>query len=154
MLFNIVEKLPTESPAVVACCNPIPPLVRLHANDIATLIGDALEESKTAPLESVQFIAQPPREPSHMRFDDSSDEATDNEGEDMEIDSTIPGHVKRKLPEVFVANIAVVNKASKSKLFGGNLAKPIVSETAIFPLHFSFHFSRMKLFKRERKSRK
>ena len=38
MLVRLAESMPTEASKVIECCNPIPPLVRIHANDLALLI--------------------------------------------------------------------------------------------------------------------
>jgi hypothetical protein len=42
MMFQIARLTPADADGVLACCNPIPPLVRLHANDLAALIQAAL----------------------------------------------------------------------------------------------------------------
>lgn len=41
MLFQIAEHLPRESSGVLACCNPVPPLVMQHVTDIHRLIVQA-----------------------------------------------------------------------------------------------------------------
>ncbi|KAH3824860.1 hypothetical protein DPMN_126714 [Dreissena polymorpha] len=49
MLLQICDILPRERPGVLACCNPIPPLVRQYLNEIHTIIMKARE----APLTKV-----------------------------------------------------------------------------------------------------
>ncbi|KAF9936813.1 exosome nuclease subunit [Mortierella alpina] len=39
MLFTLAEKMPEEAAKVLACCNPVPPLVKMNATDIAFLIS-------------------------------------------------------------------------------------------------------------------
>ncbi|KAI8599802.1 ribonuclease H-like domain-containing protein, partial [Dissophora ornata] len=38
MLFKLADQMPVEATNVLACCNPIPPIVQMHASDIAMLI--------------------------------------------------------------------------------------------------------------------
>jgi len=38
MLFTLADQMPEEASKVLACCNPVPPLVRMNATDIALLI--------------------------------------------------------------------------------------------------------------------
>eukprot|EP01102_Stenamoeba_stenopodia_P020888 TRINITY_DN8292_c0_g1_i1.p1 TRINITY_DN8292_c0_g1~~TRINITY_DN8292_c0_g1_i1.p1 ORF type:complete len:1022 (-),score=235.38 TRINITY_DN8292_c0_g1_i1:83-3148(-) len=44
MMFHIAEVLPTEMEALLACCNPVPPLVRINAADLVQIIVDAKRE--------------------------------------------------------------------------------------------------------------
>lgn len=37
MLVELAARAPRESPGILACCQPIPPLVRLYAPDLATV---------------------------------------------------------------------------------------------------------------------
>ncbi|NWU95196.1 EXOSX protein, partial [Upupa epops] len=43
MLLKIAEELPKEPQGIVACCNPVPPLVRQQINDLHLLIRQARE---------------------------------------------------------------------------------------------------------------
>ncbi|KAH3824824.1 hypothetical protein DPMN_126677 [Dreissena polymorpha] len=52
MLLQICDILPRERPGVLACCNPIPPLVRQYLNEIHTIIMKARE----APLTKVHNL--------------------------------------------------------------------------------------------------
>lgn len=41
MLFHICEVIPKDIPSLLNCCNPVPPLVRLYANDILKIIDES-----------------------------------------------------------------------------------------------------------------
>nr|XP_033777865.1 exosome component 10 isoform X2 [Geotrypetes seraphini] len=43
MLLKIVEELPKEPQGIIACCNPVPPLVRQQINELHLLIQQARE---------------------------------------------------------------------------------------------------------------
>ncbi|XP_053818916.1 exosome component 10 [Vidua chalybeata] len=43
MLLKIAEELPKESQGIIACCNPVPPLVRQQINELHLLIQQARE---------------------------------------------------------------------------------------------------------------
>lgn len=49
MLLQICERLPREMQGILACCNPIPPLVRSNLLDLHKIILKAREQ----PLEKV-----------------------------------------------------------------------------------------------------
>lgn len=54
MMFQIARLTPADADGVLACCNPIPPLVRLHAADLAVLIQAAVSAVDTdLPMETV-----------------------------------------------------------------------------------------------------
>lgn len=94
MLMALSGRLPMDGPNVLGCCNPIPPLVRIYANEIAALIKrtstdyrqnpDArrqeLEreriayENKQKRLEEVRL-----RGPTHIRFGNEDTMDTDDE---------------------------------------------------------------------------
>jgi hypothetical protein len=44
MLFHIAELVPTSVPALLACCNPVPPLVRINAEILVDVITAARAE--------------------------------------------------------------------------------------------------------------
>lgn len=44
MMFQTARLMPTDATGVLACCNPVPPLVRLHAQDLAIIIVAAVKE--------------------------------------------------------------------------------------------------------------
>jgi hypothetical protein len=41
MLFALAQKMPTEASGVISCCNPVPPLVRMNATELAYEIQNA-----------------------------------------------------------------------------------------------------------------
>ncbi|XP_031701722.1 exosome complex component 10 [Anarrhichthys ocellatus] len=43
MMIKISEELPREPQGIIACCNPIPPLVRQHVNELHLLVQQARE---------------------------------------------------------------------------------------------------------------
>jgi hypothetical protein len=44
MLFHVAELVPTSVPALLACCNPVPPLVRINAEILIDVITAARAE--------------------------------------------------------------------------------------------------------------
>lgn len=52
MLLQISESLPREMQGILACCNPIPPIVRQHLNPLHKIILMAREQ----PLVKVSFL--------------------------------------------------------------------------------------------------
>lgn len=52
MMFQIAENLPKEPPGIIACCNPVPPLVKQRVMDIHQLVLQAREFDpvKTRPV--------------------------------------------------------------------------------------------------------
>ncbi|OAQ33436.1 hypothetical protein K457DRAFT_107077 [Linnemannia elongata AG-77] len=66
MMFTLAEKMPEESAAVLACCNPVPPPVRMHATDLALLIAQT--KSRVTSLAASQKVVEI-QVPVHVRFD-------------------------------------------------------------------------------------
>ncbi|KAM9343591.1 LOW QUALITY PROTEIN: exosome complex component 10-like [Pholidichthys leucotaenia] len=54
MMCKISEELPKEPQGVIACCNPVPPLVRQHINELHLLVQQARE----MPLLKAEIAAQ------------------------------------------------------------------------------------------------
>lgn len=54
MLFKISEELPKEPQGIIACCNPVPPLVRQQVNELHLLVQQARE----MPLLKAEIIAE------------------------------------------------------------------------------------------------
>lgn len=52
MLLKISEMLPKESSGILACCSPIPPLVRQCLHEIHNIVKKAREQT----FENVWFI--------------------------------------------------------------------------------------------------
>ncbi|KAL7750457.1 exosome nuclease subunit [Sorochytrium milnesiophthora] len=70
MLFSIAERLPTDQASVLACCTPIPPLVRVHSTDIVHTIRK-LKESLTAAqvASAIEVVGGvEPKAPTHITF--------------------------------------------------------------------------------------
>lgn len=57
MLFHIAELLPREMQGILACCNPVPPLVRQHLLHLHKIVLKAREQ----PLEKVIVAEEAPR---------------------------------------------------------------------------------------------
>ncbi|KAI8588004.1 ribonuclease H-like domain-containing protein, partial [Geranomyces variabilis] len=45
MLFTCADRCPTTQEGILGCCNPVPPLVRVYASDIAMIVENALSEA-------------------------------------------------------------------------------------------------------------
>ncbi|KAK9762960.1 exosome nuclease subunit [Basidiobolus ranarum] len=60
MLFVLSERMPTDTPGVLGCCSPIPPIVRLFASDLAFLIlrtkSDAEARISKSKFKEIQLI--------------------------------------------------------------------------------------------------
>ncbi|KAJ3166322.1 exosome nuclease subunit [Geranomyces variabilis] len=46
MLFTCADRCPTTQEGILGCCNPVPPLVRVYASDIAMIVENALSEAQ------------------------------------------------------------------------------------------------------------
>ncbi|KAF9581222.1 exosome nuclease subunit [Lunasporangiospora selenospora] len=68
MLFTLAEKMPNEGAAVLACCNPVPPPVKMNAGDIALLISRTML-SVGLPTTGAGYKLVEMDVPSHIRFD-------------------------------------------------------------------------------------
>jgi ribonuclease D len=60
MLFRVSEIMPCDSVALFACCNPVPPIVKLYATDIVSIVINAKKEVWTIMLQSLNFIQTTP----------------------------------------------------------------------------------------------
>ncbi|KAG7258399.1 hypothetical protein CRUP_028440, partial [Coryphaenoides rupestris] len=54
MLIKVAEELPKETQGIIACCNPVPPLVRQQVNELHLLVQQARE----MPLLKAEIVAQ------------------------------------------------------------------------------------------------
>lgn len=54
MMIKVAEELPKEPQGIIACCNPVPPLVRQQVNELHLLVQQARE----MPLLKAEIIAQ------------------------------------------------------------------------------------------------
>jgi len=65
MLVKMAQALPTESPDVLACCDPVPPLVRMKAMDLALLLYEIVNDrSNTVSDEAQSSYGRATRNPS------------------------------------------------------------------------------------------
>ncbi|XP_068771851.1 exosome complex component 10 isoform X2 [Struthio camelus] len=95
MLLKIAEELPKEPQGIVACCNPVPPLVRQQINELHLLIQQAREMpllkseialavKKRAPLSTSERLENTffgPHDSSRIPADDfQNNSALDSEG--------------------------------------------------------------------------
>ncbi|XP_031552004.1 exosome component 10-like [Actinia tenebrosa] len=64
MLFNLTESLPREPTGVLACCNPVPTLLKQYANEVHQIIQDAKERSVTVTEENISSTEATPMETS------------------------------------------------------------------------------------------
>ena len=59
MLLQIAESLPREMQGILACCNPIPPLVRQHLNYLHQIVLKAREQPLLKPIINESNIVRP-----------------------------------------------------------------------------------------------
>lgn len=59
MLFHIAELMPTDAPSLLACCNPIPPLVKQQTADLVLLVQRARDPSDASATTSEQRPVAP-----------------------------------------------------------------------------------------------
>ncbi|NXW03914.1 EXOSX protein, partial [Fregetta grallaria] len=94
MLLKIAEELPKEPQGIIACCNPVPPLVRQQINELHLLIQQAREMpllktevalavKKKAPLSSPERLENTffgPHDSSRIPMDDFQNNCALDEG--------------------------------------------------------------------------
>lgn len=61
MMFQIAEILPREPQGILACCNPIPPLIRQNLQEVSHLVQKSREVSLSEPLPSSRPQPHPPQ---------------------------------------------------------------------------------------------
>ncbi|XP_054464989.1 exosome component 10 [Anoplopoma fimbria] len=54
MMSKISEELPREPQGIIACCNPVPPLVRQHVNELHLLV----QQARDMPLLKAEIVVQ------------------------------------------------------------------------------------------------
>ncbi|XP_066931210.1 exosome complex component 10-like isoform X2 [Clytia hemisphaerica] len=94
MMFQIAENLPKEPPGVIACCNPVPPLVKQHLIDVHRLVLKAREYD---PAENLQVTSDTSR---NIRHEDSYDidSRLDTGKTGFEIYSIIGPKIEQRIP--------------------------------------------------------
>ncbi|RKO82918.1 ribonuclease H-like domain-containing protein, partial [Blyttiomyces helicus] len=88
MMWALATRMPTESAGVLGCCQPVPPLVRLHAPELAVIIEHARveglknRERKEAEMKKIEeekaertrkWEEERARGPLHTRFGDDAE---------------------------------------------------------------------------------
>ena len=53
MMLKICTELPREMQGILACCNPVPPLVRQHLGALHTIVLSARERTVDPPVDPV-----------------------------------------------------------------------------------------------------
>lgn len=89
MLLQIATILPREQQGILACCNPIPPLVRQQLNEIHMIVLKARE----MPLEKVSAVRKSvaPEAQESIEYDLSMHDRLDRDhGVEMSVDWTKP----------------------------------------------------------------
>jgi exosome complex exonuclease RRP6 len=133
MMFTLAEKMPEESAAVLACCNPVPPPVRMHATDLALLIAQT--KSRVTSLAVSQKIVEI-QVPVHVRFDpktglQGTDEAKTSSSTDAPSTTSAPA-VKTITPSSQSSKSLI---ASSSSMFQSSKG-PIVNRPVVDPTPF------------------
>ncbi|KAJ2882861.1 exosome nuclease subunit [Coemansia asiatica] len=119
MLFTIADRMPTDVPALLAACQPTPPLLRLYATDVVRIIALAksVAEKRVAEFKDIVGAAHKesmPDRPVHTRFDEAA--ATDDD--DVEMDAS---EAVQDLPDILTpAALASAQRlmSPSSSLFG------------------------------------
>ncbi|KAG0200226.1 exosome nuclease subunit [Mortierella sp. GBA30] len=117
MLFTLAEKMPEEASQVLACCNPVPPPVKMNATDIAMLISRT--RSSVKPVMG-GFKPVEISEPIHVRFDPKTGLQSTEEGKKPMAGSTTTTTSGRPTPleKAGRAQVGRVVAAVGSSLFG------------------------------------
>jgi exosome complex exonuclease RRP6 len=108
MMISIVERLPKDVPSLLACCTPIPPLVRMAATDLVGLITEAQSAAAVAAAAgytvsvAAAAASAPVKRPTHVRFGDAED---DDEDED---------HVKTRSEALLPTDLSPVEPVVQS----------------------------------------
>ncbi|KAG7172527.1 exosome component 10-like [Homarus americanus] len=121
MLLQITEVLPKEMQGVLACCNPIPPLVKTELLTLHTIIREAREQPlidiKLNPLqEHLPVGVMPSSEDLHMNFICKHDLSHCEENPtDL---PTLLNPRETLLGDLFLQNIVDISLKDQSQLFG------------------------------------
>ncbi|ORY07321.1 hypothetical protein K493DRAFT_310245 [Basidiobolus meristosporus CBS 931.73] len=92
MLFALSERMPTDAPGVLGCCNPIPPIIRLFASDLGLLISRTKATAEGEMAKNMAKETAPKAAPTHTRFPDTDNamEANDQVSTSTTKDQTVP----------------------------------------------------------------
>ncbi|CAO3672354.1 unnamed protein product [Umbelopsis ramanniana] len=116
MIFSLLDKMPTDSTGVIGCCNPVPPLVRMHSHDIALAIQRA--KMSTGDKKSIVSLESMPA-PRHTRYADEDTDMPEARQEDRQKLEGKPA-VKDVDPKLF--DLALIEEQRKVNY--QHLAKP------------------------------
>ncbi|KAJ1939729.1 exosome nuclease subunit [Kickxella alabastrina] len=119
MLYALADRMPTEPAALLAACQPTPPLLRLYASDVARLVVQAKTRAEERMAEFRGVIDDVhsevrPMAPVHTRFNEPMD-AADNEEPATDVADVLT-------PELMSA--AAVLMSPGAALFGRLDARP------------------------------
>ncbi|KAJ1959117.1 exosome nuclease subunit [Dipsacomyces acuminosporus] len=134
MLFAISDRMPEDAPALFAACQPTPPLVRLYASDIITLIRGERTAAESRLSDMKEFIQQAQNEqalaskPVHTRFEDQDGDLNSDGGiaDDMDVDDKIPSVSDDVLTKDLLESVADMI-VPVSGLFGDSVSVSMVS---------------------------
>ncbi|KAF9121536.1 exosome nuclease subunit [Mortierella sp. 14UC] len=135
MMFTLAEKMPEESAAVLACCNPVPPPVRMHATDLALLISRT--KSSVAALSAGQKVVEI-QVPVHVRFDPKTGLQGTDEAKDSSSTSNDTSSASASISKAAATHSSQDNKsliASASSMFQSSVG-PIVNKPVVDPTPF------------------
>ena len=57
MLFSLVERMPSDAPGVIGCCNRCPPMVRMNAQSIGILIQKTRMDAVLQPQQQQKLVS-------------------------------------------------------------------------------------------------
>ncbi|KAG0351954.1 hypothetical protein BC939DRAFT_415295 [Gamsiella multidivaricata] len=141
MLFKLAEQMPEEASEVLACCNPVPPSVRMNATDVAMLI------SRTKASVPTMLGGFKPIEidvPVHVRFDPKTGLQSTEDGKKATegSSSSLLSHKATPLERAAQAQGGKVIAAASSGMFGqGSVrasavtSKPLADPTPLMATH-------------------
>ena len=124
MLFILADRMPTEVPQLLACCQPTPPLVRMSSAELAFLIQNVQSESQLR-MSEMKRLAQETvdaeekkrkREGIHVRFEVEEDSDDDSDTEHMPSQRPCPDVLDNEDLVTEISNLMVPS----STLFGPN----------------------------------
>ncbi|KAJ3121613.1 Exosome component 10, partial [Nowakowskiella sp. JEL0407] len=82
MFNNLVDRMPKDAQEVLSCCTPVPPLVRMFANEIAATIRAARIEGRLSGVKpEIKVVEVKPDTARHIRFEDPEDMEIESENE-------------------------------------------------------------------------
>ncbi|KAG0229131.1 ribonuclease H-like domain-containing protein [Mortierella sp. GBAus27b] len=146
MLFTLAEQMPEEATKVLACCNPVPPIVRMNATDIAMLI--TLTKASVVSAMGVPKLVEM-QERSHVRFNTTTGlmESASTESSEAGLHSGSSSSASKTtgpLEKAGQAQGGQVVAATSSTMFGKSLSgQSSVAKALTDPKAFMTTHSRM-----------